>query len=131
LGDINTQKTQEIKRILEQTKFKPFEISLKGLGGFPSNNYVKVLWIDVDNGNSELVRIWRDIDDKLSKIGFQKDKEHIPHLTIARVKFVRDKSKLYDLFDKNQDTTFGTFWCDKINFMQSELTPNGPIYSEI
>jgi len=131
LGDVDEEKIKEIKKILSQIKINPFEISLKSLGGFPTNNYVKVLWIGVDKGLGTLVKLQRDLDDALAKIGFQKDKNFVPHITLARIKVVYDKSALTSLFFDNETKEFGSFWCDKINFMSSELTTEGPIYQEL
>lgn len=131
LGEISEQKIQKVKQVLEQTKCSEFEISLKGLGGFPTENYVKVLWLGVDKGKGEIIKLQRGLDEKLSRIGFQKDKSFVPHLTLARVKFVRNKQALKQLFGQNRNKELGSFWCSRICLMKSELTPDGPVYCEL
>lgn len=131
LGDIDAGKVQEIKRLLEQLKFGPFEICIKGVGGFPNENFVKVLWLGIEKGAGETTKLQRDLDDKLARIDFQRDKRFVPHLTIARVKYVRDKSSLSNLFSENHDKEFGSFWCDELHLIKSELTPGGLVYMEL
>ena len=131
LGDISEEKVKEIKKVLEQIKFKPFEISFKGLGGFPSENYIRVLWLGVDKGAGELTKLQKDIEEKITRIGFQKEKQFVPHLTLARVKFVRDKAALGKMFDNNRNVEVGSFWCDKIHFMKSELLQDGARYFKL
>ena len=36
----------------------------------------------------------KEIDKKLSNLGFKREREYIPHLTIGRVKFIDNKKKL-------------------------------------
>ena len=130
LGDMLENKVVAVKDVLNQTKFTPFEISLKGLGGFPNENYVKVLWVGLDKGIDIVTKLQTDINEKLAKIGFQK-RPQILHLTLARVNSVRDKSDLKNLFDKHRNMDVGNFWCDKIYLMKSELTPAGHVYTKL
>jgi len=62
---------------------------------------------------------------RLEKEGFS------PHLTICRVKFVRDRQSLFDVIAKHSNTYFGKQYVDKISLKKSTLTPKGPIYSDI
>jgi len=131
LGEISEKQVHEIKKILEQIKFNEFEVSLKGLGAFPNENFIKVLWVGAEKGAGDVTQLQRELDEKLSRIGFQKEKSFVPHLTIARVKFVRDKAGLQNLFRKYREKEFGSFWCDKLHLMKSELTSTGVVYSEL
>jgi 2'-5' RNA ligase len=54
-----------------------------------------------------------------------------PHLTICRVKYVRDRQPLFDVIAKHSNTYFGRQHVDKISLKKSTLTPTGPIYSDV
>lgn len=74
----------------------------------------------------------KKIDDALfSKFKFFPEKDFVPHLTIARVKYVHDKAALKAFIEKYNDFEFLKFTAEKVSLMQSELRTEGPIYSEI
>ena len=58
-----------------------------------------------------------------------------PHLTIGRLK--KDKinyqtfSALKNLIIENKNLEFGPFAVDQVKLKKSELTPKGPIYSDL
>ncbi len=133
LGDTDTNILNQIEeKIKESVKsINPFEIYLKGVGVFPNTNYIKVFWIGIeDEGN--LKQIAKEIDEKLNKIGFKKERrEFSAHLTIARVKSAKNKEKLIELINKHKETEFQKIKVEKIILKKSVLTPQGPIYTNL
>ena len=106
-----------------QNKFPSFDVSLKGLGAFPTRRRAKVLWVGIDRGKDNLIKLFSVIEDKLTVLGFGKEKrEFHPHVTFARVK----KGK-YSL-SRNIDFSFDSFPINKIILFKSTLTPGGPVY---
>ena len=66
---------------------------------------------------------------KLSHLGFSPDKKFKPHVTIFRV-----KNKIEDMSDKLEKISgyyFGKQTVSEIKLKKSELTPNGPIYTDL
>ena len=127
LGEVDEEKLKEILNL--DLSIQPIKIKLKTLGTFPNSNYIRVIWIGAYNNN--LVEIFKEIDKKLSTLGFKKERSYIPHLTIGRVKFIDNKKKLKDRIDKYGDIDFGEFEAKHIKLYKSTLTPNGPIYEVI
>ena len=76
LGDTNESQIDEIGKIIKDAvkEIDPFNIQLKGAGVFPNQNYIKVIWIGIKQGEPIGV-IASKIDEQLSKIGFKKEKE--------------------------------------------------------
>jgi len=69
------------------------------------------------------------IRSKLSHLGFSPDKKFKPHVTIFRV-----KNKIEDLsskLEKFSSCYFGKQTVSEIKLKKSELTPNGPIYTDL
>lgn len=133
LGDIDTNSLEQIKQAIQESvkDINPFEITLKNVGVFPNINYIKVFWIGIDDAGI-LKKIARKIDDKLSIIGFSKEKrEFSAHLTVARVKSAKNKEELIQLINKYQDTEFEKIQIEKIIIKKSVLTPKGPIYTNL
>jgi len=133
LGDTDEKLIDEIeKTIKESTKnTQPFEITLKNIGVFPNQNYIKIAWIGVENAEP-LKQIAETIDTKLKNLGFEKEKRSFSaHLTIARIKSAKNKEKLIQLINKYQDVEFQKIKVDKILLKKSVLTQKGPIYTNL
>jgi len=133
LGDTDVDYIERIEEIIKESVkgFDTFEIQLKGAGVFPNQNYIKVIWIGINNGE-QIGTIASDIDDHISSLGFHKEKRRFsPHLTIARVKSAKNKEKIIELIEKYQEIEFGTIKVNSIKLKQSELTPEGPIYTTL
>ena len=133
LGDTDEKLIDNIEEIIkDSTKNIPaFQITLKKIGVFPNQNYIKVAWVGVENAEP-LKQIAEAIDTKLQNIGFEKEKRPFSaHLTIARIKSARNKEKLIDLINKYQNTEFQQIKIDKIILKKSTLTPKGPIYTDL
>ena len=133
LGDTDEDLIGKIEEILKDSveNIKPFEIHFKGAGFFPNQNYIKVMWIGIEN-IEQLGQIANDIDEKLSEIGYDREKRKFSaHLTVARVKSAKNKDKLIQIVDKYKEIEFGKIIVNSIKLKQSELTPKGPIYTTI
>jgi RNA 2',3'-cyclic 3'-phosphodiesterase len=64
----------------------PFYVSLSRLSVFPSRKKPNMLWIEVDQGSSEIAYLKGGIDSTLDCLGFKIEKRVFhPHVTIARI----------------------------------------------
>ena len=72
-----------------------------------------------------------DLDEEFLKLGFKKEKSYIPHLTIARVKGAKNKEALINLIKEMENVYIGDMLVDKLVLKKSELTPVGPIYTNL
>lgn len=133
LGEIEEKNIEDIYKILQKNleNYKPFEIDLKGLGAFPSFSYIRVLWIGIQDESNSLINIADGLNMDLRNLGFKKEKKLIPHLTIGRVKFVKDKEKILQILKELQNVKIGKMMVDRILIKKSVLTPKGPIYSDL
>jgi len=133
LGDTNEDLIEEIDGIVNDAaqNTEPFNIKLEGAGVFPNQNYIKVIWLGIKQGE-QLESIAQKIDDQLHKIGFKKEKRKFSaHLTIARVRSAKNKEKLLQIIEKYKDSEFAEINVDSIKLKKSELTPKGPIYTNL
>jgi 2'-5' RNA ligase len=133
LGDTDEKHTDRIEEIIKDAvkDSDSFEIKLKGAGVFPNQNYIKVMWIGMENGE-QIGEIANKIDEEISELGFKKENRGFSaHLTIARIKSAKNKEKLLQLIEKYRDIEFGTLKIDTIKLKKSELTPKGPIYTTL
>ncbi len=129
LGDVDEKKLEEIKQILKTIDYSKFEISLKNIGFFPNKDFIKVVWLGIEKGRNEVIGLQKQIDQKLEKCGFISEKNYEPHLTIARVKFLKDKKEFLDKLKKIKFED--NFSVSGSGLMESNLSSLGPVYKEI
>jgi len=128
LGEVQPSNIIEIKKELKKIEFNPFRTYLSSISMFPNENYIRVVWVGLEP-EEEINSLQKDIDEKLKKL-FKKDKDFKPHITLGRVKFVRDKEKFIENLRKikidNKKVDVNGF-----KLMKSTLSQKGPIYEEI
>ncbi|MDA0756471.1 MAG: RNA 2',3'-cyclic phosphodiesterase [Crenarchaeota archaeon] len=130
LGEIDQVKCDQVKEVLKKISFSSFDVSLKGVGGFPNLKNPRVIWIGIDkNGAEKLISIANEIEMKLTTLGFENEKKFKPHLTIFRVK---DKiNDISGIMKEHENIEFGTQTISKIKVKRSVLSPKGPEYSDL
>jgi 2'-5' RNA ligase len=133
LGETDEALIEKIEEIMKSSvkDIDPFNIKFIGSGVFPNQNYIRVIWIGIEN-IEKLSKIAKKIDEQTSNLGFEKEKRGFSaHLTIARVKSAKNKDKLLQIIDKYKNIEFGIFNISQIKLKKSELTPKGPIYTTL
>mgnify|MGYP001578048506 CR=1 FL=1 len=127
LGELDDSQIGDIKKTLSDISgnFEKFDVDITGIGAFPNKNYVKVVWV----GAPKLFNLQKAVADSLESFGQEHD--IIPHLTLARVKNVNNKSGLLDTIEKYENMHFGTLSVTNIKLKKSELAANGPIYEDV
>ncbi len=126
LGEINDTMLDAIKDRLKEIRFKPINVRYKKIGAFPNPKSAKIIWVGVDEESSkELIKLAKMVEEKLATLGFRSDKEFVPHITILRAK---NKINCNNIIS---DEEFGEEMIDEIKIKKSELTPTGPIYSDL
>jgi 2'-5' RNA ligase len=141
LGNIPEALTPKIFSILEEEindklfQGKQFKYYLNGVGQF---NRFSVLWIKLIGNIQFLQDIKNSIENSLfNKLKIERDKrtKFKPHLTIGRLKKDKINYKTFDtlknLINENKDLQFGVFTIKKVKLKKSQLTPKGPIYTDL
>jgi len=129
LGEVSEEMIRKISDTLSGIEFSAFSISFASIGVFPNTNSPRVIWIGTNDGVNELEKLAETIRTKLSHLGFSPDKKFKPHDTIFRIKNKIEgmSSKL----EKFSSCYFGKQIVSEIKLKKSELTPNGPIYTDL
>jgi 2'-5' RNA ligase len=128
LGEIDEHMKERVVQAMNKINCKKFEMSCSGVGAFPSRNYMRVIWVAAEA--PELRKIYEQLGGELSKLGFKKE-DFSPHITLARVKFLKDKNKLAKFLEENAETEIGNCVVDRVVLKKSTLTPKGPIYETV
>ncbi len=133
LGEVEEEKIPEIHSAVSRTLegMEAFTMRVAGIGAFPSPRNIRVIWAGVREGEAQVRAVQRRIDAALVALGFSPERNFYPHVTIARVKFVHNRSELASFIDLNRNREFGEVQVTRIELMRSTLTPQGPIYSKL
>jgi len=130
LGEVEEKKIEEIKSALKEIKFEKFNTALTEIGVFPNESYIRVVWAGLDDSKSKIKKLQQEIDEKFQKLGFKKDTRFHPHVTLARVKFVKDKQDfIKDL--KEMKIKKESFQITEFKLIKSILTPEGLVYEDL
>ena len=126
LGEVPEEKVEEVKGALSGVEFSPFKVQVKGVGVFPKEDYIKVVWAGTES--SELQELAGKVEEALSPMFATESRGFSGHLTLARV---RKKVDLKGFLDKHREEVFGGFGVDKFLLMKSVLQKGGPGYSVV
>lgn len=131
LGEIDERQVESISKDMESlSKYEEFNIQLKGVGAFPSVDRPRVIWVGVVYPET-LENIWRDVEEIAYRAGIDRESRGFsPHITIGRLK-ERSIGRLRTFMEKYSDAEFGAQRVREIKLKKSDLTPSGPIYSDI
>ncbi|HIJ98946.1 TPA: RNA 2',3'-cyclic phosphodiesterase [archaeon] len=132
LGEIEQKDLDIIKDSIEEAVqgIKSFQISIKGVGAFPSLARPRVIWADVEDGKDELIELANRIDEKVVLREFDK-KPFSPHITVARLKTPKHIAALAEIERDYEEFEFGKITVSEVKIKESELTPKGPIYRDL
>ncbi len=126
LGDVDD--VDDVKEQMKRISFSPFSVSLSEIGAFPSLQRVNVIWVGI-NDQGETSALQKKIDDLL-KDKFPDNHPFHPHITLARVKFVKEKEKLQQNI-KTISVEKKRFDVHEFILFESILTPQGPVYTVV
>ncbi|MBW3001704.1 RNA 2',3'-cyclic phosphodiesterase [Candidatus Woesearchaeota archaeon] len=128
LGDVDEDKIDKIKAALTNVSFTKFTAKTNGLGVFPDEKMIRVVWVGLVPKDA-ITGLQQEIETALLDM-FPKDTRFHPHLTLARVKSVKDKK---DFIEKLNKLTIKeiNFPVSSFKLIKSELTPEGPVYEDI
>jgi 2'-5' RNA ligase len=130
LGDTDPQQVEDTVKILEKAVpgFACPEVVFGGLGLFRNIRDPRVLWIGMDPGPI-LPELKETLDRQLAGIGFPpEERKFKPHLTLARIKFIKNSDVLESLLGEYRDTVFQKDRIGEIIYYESILRPEGPEY---
>ncbi|HKI88921.1 MAG TPA: RNA 2',3'-cyclic phosphodiesterase, partial [Draconibacterium sp.] len=130
LGDTSEMQLKMVEEILHKTAnhFHPLQFQLRGLGYFKTNGQPRVLFAGIHNFEL-LQQLASDLGNSLSEIGFEEEKRGFkPHLTIARIKFLKNRKLFYSLVEKFDENEIQSVTITEVVYYQSILKPAGPAY---
>ena len=130
LGEVSEEKLEKISSALEKIEFSSFNLTLKTIGAFPNPKNPKVVWIGTDKiGGDCLVELSKKVGSVLEPLDLIPDKPFKPHITIFRIK--KREEGIRRKLEERKNSEFGIQKITSIKLKKSQLTPEGPIYSDL
>ena len=130
-GELSRMEVEEIDERLRGLEHESVRIVYKGVGAFPSPSRPRVIWVGVNEGSRErLMPLIREVLGRLKGIRGD-EKPFSPHVTVARVKGFGRRASLAKLLKEFEEFEFGEDVVKELKLKKSELTPRGPIYTDL
>ncbi len=132
IGEVSPAKLEGIRDALSAIRSNaPVEITIRGLGFFPDEQYPRVLWAGLD-ASANLPPLAGDIDGALETQGIERERRAFtPHLTLARIEPPGLHEKLRAAIQKNGAREFGSFQAREFHLIESKLKPSGAEYTTL
>jgi len=128
IQDASEEQIEEIKSRLKTIKFNSIKTALKEKGLFPDEKKARIIWIDIEQ-ESRVIELQRKIDEKLIDL-FSDNQEFKSHITLGRIKFVKNIQKFIDGMQVIKIKKI-PFEINKFGLYKSTLTKDGPVYELI
>ncbi len=134
LGETAGEKVPEItSALMDAAKDRGrFRIEVSGAGAFPHARNPRVLWIGVKGDLDALTLLQASVERAMQGIGFEPEaRKFSPHLTLARIKYLRPEFSWQRAIEGIKDAALGAFDVTAVSLMKSELNRSGAVYTEM
>ena len=127
LGELDHTKLAEVEKRLATVAFSSFKVTLQEVGTFNVRGQPKIVWIKL--GGKGIFELQKKIDNALQDL-FKSEERFMSHLTIARVRYVKDAVGFVKHIRslKAKELSFET---DRFYLKKSVLMSPGPVYSTL
>ena len=130
LGEVSETRLDDIDQALTGLTWRPFQVSVHGIGFFPGTRSPRVFWAGLTASTME--DLAKEIDTRMERFGFDREKRAFrPHVTLARAKGTRLDGALVESAKRFEDLDCGSFTVDRCVLIQSTLKPSGAVYTKL
>jgi RNA 2',3'-cyclic 3'-phosphodiesterase len=129
-GETLTSQIPDIDKCLKQacSTIKPYELEIKNTGMFGSRYEPRVIWFGIEDGNA-MQTLFHEAGRHLETIGIFPDRQNfVPHLTIGRIKEIKDKRNYQEVLEKYREHNSGRQTIHELILFESILHREGPVH---
>lgn len=135
LGDVDqgdlTRLVDGLEAAVDAAAVDPFHAEFGGLGAFPSEDYIRVVWLGVREGGEAMTRLHEAVEERTVELGFDPERhEFTPHVTLARMNHAGGKEHVQEVL-RTEDPAVGSMEVEEVRLTKSELTEEGPRYETV
>jgi RNA 2',3'-cyclic 3'-phosphodiesterase len=132
LGETRAAQVSDVLAVLREATAdsSPRDVSIGGLGVFPSFRRPTVLWAGVQPAD-ELQRLAGVLEQRLAPLGFAPEaRPYRAHMTLARLKGI-PPAGFQEFVRSGGQADFGRVTLRRVELLQSTLTPQGSRYTAL
>ncbi len=133
LGEVPDQQIVDVCKIVETVakRHDAFDFSVKEVGSFGGRS-ARVLWVGAGLDCPELLKLQQDLEDEFEQAGWPREgRQFSGHLTLCRIRNVKAGEKLAAAARQYTDYDLGVVQAALICVYESQLEPQGPIYTRL
>ncbi|MCK9356553.1 MAG: RNA 2',3'-cyclic phosphodiesterase [Dehalococcoidia bacterium] len=108
-------------------------LEMGGIGAFPGSSRPRVIWVGLEGDVPRLVSLAERLDRGLQVLGFERESRPFsPHLTVARVRpdaSLQTQTDIGSAVTRVRPPERLRFTATEVSLMQSQLRPEGPLYT--
>jgi 2'-5' RNA ligase len=138
LGEVRD--AASVEAALAAVQAPQVELSVRGVGFFPSARAPRVFWAGVES--QQIVGLAAQIEERMAALGFVRERDFHPHLTLARNGSGRPRplrgerppeafAQLAALVANSAVPEFGTMTARQFYLYESRLLPSGAEYRKL
>ena len=129
IGEVDRHLAADIHAALGAVHHPGFELSLAGLGLFDRRGVPATLWAGVAP-TAPVHALHKKVDQALGRVGVDPDRRaFLPHITLARLK--SSSGTVRDMIESSGGLSSPVFRVEHFNLVESRLTPEGAVYTDL
>lgn len=129
IGEIDRHRFDDVMSALESVPFRPFPVAVDGVGHFDGPKRPSAIWGKV-TPSPALLELQHSLEMACRRAGLEAEtRKFIPHVTLARLN--SGSAPIGDWLAAHGRLNLGPWTAENFALFESDLTPQGPIYSQI
>lgn len=129
IGEVDRHLFDDVMAALESVPFRSFPIRIAGVGHFEGKHRPRAIWARIEPSD-QLSELQHSIEMACRRAGLEPvTRKFVPHVTIARLNSGSDP--IDGWLSAHGDLAPPPWRAEGFSLFESDLTPQGPIYSEI
>ncbi len=131
VGAVDEPGLEDLKAAAEAAArlHQPFEISISGAGAFPGIRNPRVLWVGIHSEGKAFEALTREVRESVARVvPLKRESEHIPHLTVARVRRPVDVGTVVAALS---EAPHAAMTVSRVALVESVLDPSGATYTTL
>jgi 2'-5' RNA ligase len=133
LGEVPDNQVADVCNVVKEVaaQHPAFDFSVKEVGTFGGHS-ARVLWVGSGLDCPELLALQQDLEEQLEQAGWPKEgRQFSGHLTLCRIRNSKAGEKVAKLAEQYKDYDLGTVRGEAVCVYESQLRPEGPIYTRL
>lgn len=130
IGDAEEEFIKQLEQALmsELSNFKSFNLKSSKVGVFRNLKDIRAIWFGLEE-NENLQRLKHLVNKALDSCGMNAEyKKFKPHITLGRIKSLKNKLMLKNIVEENANRHIQQFLVKEVVLYESQLTNQGPVY---